>query len=197
MLKDVTFITQLQSCYLSDSDLWTWCHHFSSCLNNHWNVYIGTVFFCKLSCTVALILRYSIYWSSLKKSWLAQRSISYRKFSSWFLTDSLFWGYIFPSVLRAVWNGTRDSRLPMRCSWGLRSSEMLRGVGWQLASNVSGHHSGSLTTGDVCCSETYVAGCRPTPHNVALERSPFLLLQFLGYFRPQSNVAIHVMLYVL
>jgi hypothetical protein len=74
---------------------------------------------------------------------------------------------------------------------------MLRVVGWQLTSDVSGHHNGSLTPGDIGCSKTYVAGFRHKPHNVPEDLSLLLLLQFLGNFRPQSDVVIHVMLRVL
>jgi hypothetical protein len=71
---------------------------------------------------------------------------------------------------------------------------MLRDVGGKLVSDVSGRNSGSLTTGNISCSESAVDGCHHKPCNVPEERNSFLLLQFMRCFRRQSEVAVHVML---
>ena len=63
-----------------------------------------------------------------------------------------------------------DHKLPS----GLRSSGMLRGVGWQQFTNVSGQPIGPLKMMPISCRETSVNKYQRTPLNMPGRRSPQL-----------------------
>jgi len=92
------------------------------------------------------------------------------------------------------------STFPPRCSWDLRSSWMLCGVGWKVFTDVSGQHNGLIsrtrqsksnspvTTGPLkiwpmVCPKTSVNNYQSRPRNFAQEwrnyLSPFILSSML------------------